>query len=288
MGVEARVVLHAPGGPAARRAARAAFDRIAELDAVMSDYRPDSELMRICADGPVGRRTISDDLHRVLRRAQEIARETDGAFDVTLGPLVRLWHHARRTSRLPDASSVTAAMDRVGHEYLFVDRDAPVIEFTRRGMLLDLGGIGKGFAADEALAVLAGAGHTRSLVDIGGDIAAGDPPPGTDGWRVAVGTGSSSRIHLANQGVATSGDGRQFVEIDGTRYSHIVDPATGLGLTDRPTVTVIAPDATTADALASAVSVLGPQRGRGLSERFEGTRILMSQQTGHGPLRAGR
>ncbi len=276
MGVETRIVLFATDDIAARRAARAAFDRIVGLDAVMSDYRSDSELMRVCASGSTGRRPVSPDLHRVLVRAREIAEATDGAFDVTVGPLVRLWRQARREHRLPDAEAIAWAMDRVGHEYLIVDDDA-AIELTRPGMLLDLGGIGKGFAADEALALLVGAGQTHSLVDVGGDIAFGDPPPGADGWRVALGTGSPSWLSIANRGVATSGDREQFVEIAGTRYSHIVDPGTGLGLTERPTVTVIAQDAATADALASAVSVLGPQRGRALIDRFEDAWVLMNE-----------
>ncbi len=268
MGVEARVVLHAPDAASAKQAARAAFDRIAILDSILSDYRPDSELMRVCADGRTGRRTVTPDLYRVLRRARDIAMRSDGAFDVTVGPLVRLWRQARHEHRLPDPSSIAAAMNRVGHAYLVVDDTAPAIELLRPGMLLDLGGIGKGFAADEALAVLAAAGHTRSLVDIGGDIAVGDAPPGGTGWRISSGA-SQQALHLANCGIATSGDTEQFVEIDGVRYSHIVDPATGLGLTNRAAVTVIAADATTADALASAVSVLGPRRGRALLKGFQ-------------------
>jgi len=268
MGVEARVVLHATDAASAGHAARAAFDRIAELDSVMSDYRPDSELMRVCRDIRTGRRTISPDLYRVLRRARDIAAVSDGAFDVTVGPLVRLWREARRENRLPDPSSIAAALHSVGQENLLIADTSPAIELLRPGMLLDLGGIGKGFAADEALAVLAAAGHTRSLVDIGGDIAVGDAPPGGGGWRIMT-VASPRVLHVTNCGVATSGDTEQFVEIGGIRYSHIVDPATGLGLTNRSAVTVIAADATTADALASAVSVLGPRRGRALVDRFE-------------------
>ncbi len=273
MGVEARVVLHAPDEASARHAARAAFDRIAELDSVMSDYRPDSELMRVCADGRTGRRTVSRDLHRVLLRARDITVLSDGAFDVTVGPLVRLWRAARREKRLPEPSAIAAARSRVGPENLLVADASPAITLRRPGMLLDLGGIGKGFAADEALAVLAAAGHPRSLVDVGGDIAVGDAPPDRAGWRIAT-VASPRFLQVANCGVATSGDTRQFVEIGGVRYSHIVDPATGLGLTNRSPVTVIAADATTADALASAVSVLGPRRGRALVDRLEDASIL--------------
>jgi thiamine biosynthesis lipoprotein len=274
MGVEARLVLHAPDEASAKDAARAAFDRIAELDSILSDYRPDSELMRVCNDGRTGRRTLTPDLYRVLRRARDIAVLSDGAFDVTVGPLVRLWREARHEHRLPDPSSIAAAMDRVGWSYLRLDDTSPVVELLRPAMLLDLGGIGKGFAADEALAVLAAAGYKRSLVDIGGDIAVGDPPPGATGWRISTGA-SQQPLHVTNCGVATSGDTEQFVEIDGVRYSHIVDPETGLGLTNRIEVTIFARDATTADALASAVSVLGPARGRAMIRQGRPTDVFV-------------
>lgn len=278
MGVEARVVLHAPDAATAWHAARAAFDRIAELDSVMSDYRPDSELMRVCADGGTGGRAISADLHRVLRRAGEISAASGGAFDVTVGPLTRLWRDARRAGALPEPASIADAMHRAGYEHLVVADTTPAIEFLLPGMLLDLGGIGKGFAADEALAVLAAAGHARSLVDIGGDIAFGDAPPGEAGWPVTSAAEPARLLRLANCGIATSGDTEQFVEIGGIRYSHIVDPATGAGLTNRLAVTVIAADATTADALASAVSVLGLRRGRALVEQIEGASVIMVEQ----------
>ncbi len=277
MGVEARVVLHAPDASSARYAARLAFDRIAELDSVMSDYRPDSELMRLCADTGTGQRAVSADLYRVLRRAREIAELSDGAFDVTVAPLARLWRDACREDRLPAPAAITAAMQRIGWRYLRIADATQGIEFLRPGMLLDLGGIGKGFAADEALTVLAAAGHRRSLVDIGGDIACGDAPPGADGWRIEI-AAAARPLQLSNRGIATSGDAEQSVEINGIRYSHIVDPATGLGLTNRPAITVTAADATTADALASAVSVAGPTLGRAMVDGLEGAAVIIGEE----------
>ena len=147
-------------------------------------------------------------------------------------------------------------------------------------MRLDLGGIAKGYAIDEALAVLKKSGITRALVDAGGDIALGDPPPGKQGWRIGIARleadGPPSRILLlCRVAVASSGDTWQFVRIDGKRYSHIVDPRTGLGLTDHSSVTVVAPDGMTADGLASAVSVLGPEKGLRLIEGVPGTAGLI-------------
>jgi thiamine biosynthesis lipoprotein len=243
MGTRARVVLYASDRAQAQRAADAALDRIAELEAVMSDYRDDSELMRLCA---AGGGTVSDDLRDVLRAALAVSEASDGAFDVTVGPLVGLWREARATGRLPEPEPIHVARHVVGWRKLEVRGNH--VELAP-GMRLDLGGIGKGFAADAALAVLRERGVERALVDIGGDLALGEGP-----WTVRV---AGEPRELENCGVAASGDTERFVMIDGVRYSHILDPRTGLGLTHGIAVTVIAPTATEADAWASAASVLG-------------------------------
>ena len=208
---------------------------------------------------------VSDDLLDVLERSLAISAASDGAFDVTVGPLVQAWRAARKNGRLPREVSLAASFTLTGPDRVAIDRVARTVTLVRAGMRLDLGGIGKGYAADAAVTALAAAGVERCLVDLGGDIAAGAPPPGRPAWRVAVespgGSGTTTVVDLVHAGVATSGDTRQFVEVDGIRYSHIIDPRTGLGLTNRVSVTVIATDAATADALASAVSVLGSERG---------------------------
>jgi thiamine biosynthesis lipoprotein len=256
MGVEARIVLYAANESRARCAARAAFVRLSALDDVMSDWRDDSELRRACREASSGRTaTISQDLCRVLVRAEEISAATGGAFDVTVGPAVALWREARRSGRLPDEQARRDALARVGWKNVLVDAHACTLRLAREGMQLDLGGIGKGFAADEALGVLKSHGFSRCMVAVGGDIAVGNAPPGRAAWEIATTTGPGGTIPLRNAGVSTSGDTEQHVEIDGVRYSHIVDPRSGIGLTDQVQVTVIAPDAATADALATAVCV---------------------------------
>lgn len=284
MGVEARIILYAPDDAAARSAARAAFDRMEHLEAVMSDYRPGSELMRVCraaaANEPV---SISDDLYRVLARARTIADAGDGAFDVTVGPLVRLWREARAEGRLPAPQTIEEARARVGWRAMSLDPERRTLTLAHDDMQLDLGGIGKGFAAGEALAVLRRRGLDRCLVDLGGDIALGEPPPDRAGWRVAIHGGWAEEspwlLELARAAVATSGDTSQFLEVDGVHYSHILDPRTGRGLTSRIAVTVIAPDAATADALASAVSVLGEEDGLELLEQFPGASAMIERWT---------
>lgn len=281
MGVEARIVLYADEEASARRAARAAFDRLAHLDAVMSDWRCDSELMQACgaaADGPV---SISNDLYRILERARDISEATGGAFDVTVGPIVKIWREARREDRLPDPEALVRARSSTGWRQMTVDPRQRTLEL-RPGMSLDLGGIGKGFAADEALKTLEAAGIEQALVDVGGDIAAGSAPPDAAGWRIAIDSQRGRPMMLARAGVATSGDTVQYLEVGEKRYSHVVDPRTGMPLTNRVWVTVVARDAATADALASAISVLGPREGLVVLSAFPGTSALIQQETTDG------
>ena len=278
MGTIFRIVLHAPDGATAKKAADAAFARVAELDNCMSDYNPKSELMQLCKkfEKTVGEPVkVSDDLFAVLSRAAEVSRKSDGAFDVTLGPLVQLWRHARRTQELPDPKEFAAARAKVGYQKVKLDRAKQTVLLTTPGMQLDLGGIGKGFAADAALKLLREEfGIPRALVAASGDIACGDPPPGKDAWAVDIAPitrGQKPRpLSLANAAVSTSGDLEQFVVIGGVRYSHVLDPRTGLGLTGRRSVTVIAPDGTTADSMTKAVSVLPPEQALKLVEDTPG------------------
>ncbi len=284
MGSPARIILFAPDEAQARAAARAAYARLAELDAILSDYRQNSETNRLCAE-PAGDWTpISADLFRVLHRAGEISDQTGGAFDCTVGPLTHRWRQARTQGRLPRPQELTELRARVGWQLVELDPKAQACRLAAEGVQLDFGGIGKGYAADRAVELLREMGLPRCLVDFGGGLAAGDPPPGERAWRVEIETGYGSGprpiVRVANAGVATSGDTEQFIEFRGRRYSHILDPATGLGLTTRTAATVLAPDGATADALATAVCVLGPERAMTLlgKERGVGVRMVNDGQ----------
>lgn len=279
MGVQTRIVVYAGDERRARSGAEDAFHRIAELDAMMSDYRASSELRRLCdraGEGPV---KVSGDLMRVLALAQRLAERSDGAFDVTCGPVVALWRTARRQGRLPEPTALSAAMELVGWRNVILNRPRREVELKLRGMRLDLGGIAKGYACDAALAVLRRRGLGRALVEMGGDIAVGDPPPGKRGWEIEApnAEGAERFQWVRNSAVSTSGDTEQYVEIDGRRYSHIVDPRTGLGLTTRIAVTVIAPKGETSDGLSTAISALGEKAGRELARRYRGVRVFIKQ-----------
>jgi FAD:protein FMN transferase len=295
MGTRFRLVFYADDATHAQAAADAAFARIDQLNHVMSDYDPTSELSRLSHSSGQGTAVhVSDELWAVLAESKRYWELSGGAFDVTVGPIVRLWRRARRLHELPRERSVKEALDAVGFDHVRMNEKDHTVELTKPNMLLDLGGIAKGYACDRALDVLRAHGYGRALVDGGGDLALGDPPPGKAGWRIGAApiphlgspTGGGEEegendgpptryLLLANVGIATSGDAFQYVQIDGKRYSHLVDPKTGVGLTDHSGVTVVAPTGTAADALASAVSVLGPKKGLALIESLPGTAALI-------------
>jgi thiamine biosynthesis lipoprotein len=250
----------------AEEAIREASEEIRNCDRVFSDYQQSSEISRLAVRNAGQPLPVSDDLLELLSEARQIHRSTGGAFDVTLGTLTGLWRKVRRNGTLPATATLQQARSLTGFRQVILDEQNGTIKFPV-GMRFDFGGIAKGFAADRALACLRQQGITSALVELGGDMAVGEPPPGTTGWRIAVaplqpGEVESRHVLISRCGVATSGYARQFVEIEGVRYSHIVDPATGLGLQRRSSVTVISGDATTADALASAYSVMSLPRAR--------------------------
>lgn len=259
MGMEARLVFYAPNDSTARRAARAGFERLAALDDALSNYRPTSALMQLSARAGQGPQPVPPDVLAVLQAANALTRATDGAFDVTVGPYARLWRQARQSGRLPPTDSLDAAARRTGWHRVRLDPIAGTVELLTPGMELDVGGIAKGYAIDEVAHVLRAHGVERSLIELGGDLRLGRPPPGRDGWRVALAHASApapDTLTLHDVAVASSGDAEQFIEIDGTRYSHVIDPRTGQGVRHRLAATVVAPTGLAADGYATAVTLL--------------------------------
>ena len=267
MGMPFRIIVYAPHEDSANAAAYAAYARIRDLNKVMSDYDPDSELMTVCRSAGSGKPVlISQDLQSVLSHALALSKKSDGAFDVSVGPVVKLWRKARKSKTLPDSAELESALKLVGYQHIRLNENEHTVELLKPGMQLDLGGIGVGFAIDEALSVLTKKGIESALIDGSGDIGVSGPPPGEAGWRIGIAPLEADRepsrfLILKNGAVTTSGDAYQFVEVAGKRYSHIVDPKTGLGLTERSSVTVIASNCTIADSYTKVVCVLGAQRG---------------------------
>lgn len=308
MGTQFRIILYSANEKAAQQAAQKAFHRIARLDAIMSDYKETSELNRFCRKAVKNPVTMSADLFRVLDESQRLAARSEGAFDITVGVVVRLWRRARRTNALPDRERIAQALALTGYKKLHLDGRRQSGWLEREGMLVDLGGIAKGFAADEAMRVLKRQGIRSALVAAGGDIVVSAAPPQKTGWLIAIASpqtggevvpaaesnpaggsnapaadgGQGNGLLLSHAAVSTSGDAEQFVEIDGVRYSHIVDPRTGIGVTGQSSVTIVARRGMDSDGLATAVSVLGAERGFRLIEATPGAAAFMVKKTASG------
>jgi len=306
MGTLVRIALYANTPAAGDAAAQAAFARIAAIDARLSDYRDDSEvaaLSRAPADVPV---PVSEDLFAVLAASDALARRTGGAFDITAGRLTHLWRRARRLNAWPEADRVVAARTAGGYAKIALDRRRRTVTLAEAGIEIDAGGIAKGYAAEEALRVLRAHGAGAALVAIGGDIAAGDPPPGQPAWTVAIPSlagGDPFRIALVRAAVSTSGDAEQWMTVDGVRRSHVIDLRTGWPVTGRSAVSVVAAHGIDADAVSTALDVLddaagarllaafrgpGSPRGRGLEaqalwQRVDGTGAPISHHSLHWP-----
>jgi thiamine biosynthesis lipoprotein len=272
MGTEFRVVLFARDEGRAQAVMAHALERIRELDRVLSDYDSTSELRRLTDNGAAtGAAVVSPDLMEVLLQARTVHAQTDGAFDVTVGPLVRLWRRAFRQGALPEAETLDRAMGLVGMDLLVLLPETSEVFPSRSGMRLDAGGIGKGYALDQALAIIESAGIRSALVEGGGDLVVSDPPPGKEGWHIQLDWGPESSpprpLVLSNAAVATSGDLYQVLKLGEDAYSHILDPRTGWALMGGRRASVVAPSGALADAYASALCVAGPP---GISEFIEG------------------
>lgn len=283
MGSPFKLVFYASGDSLARVAAEKAFKRVEELNEIMSDYRDGSEINRLSAQSGSGKWVhVSKDLFEILAISQDISAKTGGAFDATLGPLVQMWRHATRKGIFPPEEEIRDAKARTGYRKMKLDRKTQSILLTQKGMRLDIGGLGKGYAAEEAVKELKKLGITSAMMDAGGKIVLTNPPPGSKGWNINVSNGSDSlkAMQLSNVALATSGPTYRYMEHNGVRYSHIVDPKTGIGLLFHVRTTVISPDGTVADALATAFSVAGIAQSKKYLRNFKGSRVWLVEKQG--------
>ena len=280
MGTTFRIVLYAEDSLQAATVARAAFLRVEELNEKLSDYLPDSELNRLSATAGSGDFVpVSDELWTVLLASRFYGRKSKGAFDISIGPLSRLWRRAMRKAAFPESDKLEKAHALVDWKSIKLKKKSQAVKLKKAGMKLDLGGIAKGYAVDEVYAILKDAGLGISLVDGGGDLVLGDAPPEKEGWTIEVPAYSfpedeqKDLLVLKNCSVATSGDTYRYVELEGVRYSHIIDPRSGLGISKRRMLTVIASNGMTADALASIFSILGKQEEQKIRKRYKDASI---------------
>lgn len=283
MGSQFTIVLYSDSKMKAEQVAEGAFNLIDEINQVMSDYIPESELNRLSAtSGSNSEVRVSESLFGILKTSNEISEATGGLFDVTIGPLTRAWRMTRMMPEpvLPDEEELNDLLSRVGYEYIHLNEKDQTVQLEKEGMRLDLGGIAKGYAAECAVNFMSGQGVQLSFLDAGGDITLGDPPPGRNYWEVAIPirrgeNGSHIRLGLENRTVTTSGDMFQYVVINGTRYSHILVPHTGLGSTQQLQASVISENGMYADAYASVLTLMDPEEGIRLIESIENTEAII-------------
>ncbi len=261
--------------------------RLEFLEAMMSTYRPESEISQINNGEKL--ESYPEELLDVLRRALDVSTRTDGAFDITVKPLVKLWKSSTKAGHLPTETEITDAMESVGYGKVNVT-DEGVLELSQPGVMLDLGGIAKGYFADEAVLILRKAGATKCLVDCGGDISAYNDLDGEHGaipFRVGVKNPLDKEsilavLELGYGAVVTSGNYERYYEIGGTRYCHIFDPRTGQPVENMLSVTLVASNGLYADAFATAVFVMGPEAAREFVEERSWLEAVIISGDGQG------
>ncbi|MFO7655252.1 MAG: FAD:protein FMN transferase [Candidatus Krumholzibacteriia bacterium] len=278
-----------------RRAASAgAFAAIARVDSLMSTWRDDSDVLRVNRAAGQDTVTVAREVADVVLAALRVARLTDGAFDPTVLPLMRLWGFRGGEPRRPGAAELAATRARVGFEHVFVDSAGCRIFLRRPGMELDLGGIAKGYALDRALAAAMAAGAAGAVVDLGGNLGArGSGPPDLVAIRIpraaaapgsAAAPGVAGYLRPGGRCVATSGNAERHVIVGGERQGHILDPRTGIPSAAAGSVTVLSADGALGDALATALHVLGREHGPALVAQLPGLEALFLDETTAGDL----
>ncbi len=282
MGTFTRILVVAPSKKTAQRCIDSAFEQLQKVDSLMSAYSPESELSkvnRLASEQPV---KVSQSTFDVLERAVHFSKLTEGAFDVTVGALIELRRTSADANYPPSAEQIMTARSKVGYQNLLLDASNMTVSFAVDGMKLDLGGIAKGYAIDKAVGAMKTAGARGGMVDVGGDIRCFGIAIGRkEHWLIGLQDPNITdertilTLKLSDSAVTTSGDYRRFVVIDGKRQSHIINSNTGQSSEKLSSVTVIANNATDADALATAVSVLGQEKGLELIDSLADTEAVL-------------
>ena len=274
MGSPFTIILYAQDSVVANNTAQNCFRLVDSLVAILTDYIDSSELNRLCARAGKSGFVCSPTLLEVLLQSKYAFEKSKGSFDITLGPVTRLWRKARKEKIFPDPILVKEKLLLTGFNKVQIDTLTRTVTLQQAGMQLDLGGIGQGYIAQRVIDYLKEQPVKNVLINVSGDIAAIGNPPGKTGWTVAINLPESEHdllpkhLQIINEAVTTSGDVYQYMEHDGKRYSHIVDPSTGYGITSQRNVTVIAADGTTADWLTKACSILPVKKAKKLAHNL--------------------
>jgi thiamine biosynthesis lipoprotein len=261
----------------------AALDEVDRIDDLMSNYKPDSPLSRINREAASGPVVVEPELFRFLQRCVQYSQQSDGAFDITVGPLMKSWGFFRGEGRIPWFFELWSVLRKIGYQHLILDEKRRTVQFGRSGMELDLGGIAKGYAVDRVVELLKEYKTERALVSAGGSTLYGmGTPPDGGGWPVKLrdpmfphdATKSPSTVLLKNQALSVSGNYEKFFKVRGVTYSHIMDPRTGRPVENMLSVAVISQNGTDGDALDNMFYVQGVERGKALLPLYPGVEVF--------------
>jgi thiamine biosynthesis lipoprotein len=285
MGTTFSISVYASESQASEDAVEAAFAEAHRLDGMLSNYKPESELSqlnRTAAEGPV---KVSRELFQLLQTCFDLSRASDGAFDMTVGPLMKLWGFYRGEGHVPDPQAISRAMQHVGYRNVLLDPKHETVRFLKAGIELDPGGVGKGYAIDRMAEILSARGIHSALLSAGGSsiYAIGTPPDSARGWRIAIqdpidSSKSAATVFLKDESLSTSGGYEKFFEVGGKTYSHIMDPRTGYPVKGMLAVSVVCPRTLDSEIWAKPFYVLG----RAWTEEHvpQGFRVFLCEGSG--------
>jgi thiamine biosynthesis lipoprotein len=263
-----------------REASAEALDEVDRIDRLMSHYKKDSELSRVNREAARNPVKVDSELFDFIAECLRYSRESEGAFDITVGPLMKAWGFFRGEGRMPNETELARARNSVGYQHVILNKKDGTIFFDRAGVELDLGGIAKGYAIDRAAAVLKRRGVKSALLSSGGStIYALGAPPGKAAWGIEVQDPVerdkiATKVQLKDRALSVSGSYEKFFEIDGARYSHIIDPKTGWPVQGVLSVAVITGDGLSGDALDNVFYALGVERGRASLKKFSASEVI--------------
>lgn len=264
MGTFYTMELYGPNKAALENAAERASDEVKRLDRMLSNYKPDSELSKVNREAFSHPVAVSPELFELLSACRAYSRASEGSFDITVGPLMRVWGFYKGSGHLPKPAEVRAVLDRVGYQNVKLDPVRRTVQFKKPGMSLDPGGVGKGYAVDRMVSVLRANGVTSALVSGGGSsiYGIGAPPGEPRGWYVEISDPKNEHktaavVYLKNNSVSTSGNYEKFFFAEGRLYSHIMDPRTGYPSEGMLSVSVIASRTLDSEVWAKPFYILG-------------------------------
>ena len=280
MGSPLNIIFYAQDSVIANKQARACFKLVDSLNHIFSNYDSSSELTRINNNAGITKNMASPFMWELLLESKRAYTKSHGAYNIAMGPLTHLWRIARRLKQFPTATQIKNNLLLSDFNKIQINAQDHSIYLSAKGMQLDFGGIGKGYIAQKIVDFLNTQGIPESLVDAGGDIVLGNAPPNKKGWTVGVNQPEQAenllpeKLQLHNLSVATSGDVYQFIEHNGKKHSHIINPATGYGVTSLRNVTVIANDGALADWLATACSILPIHQAKKLANAMHAELLI--------------